>query len=350
MLDRDAIIDILREERGSEIDSLFRKAYQKKVETIGSKVYLRGLIEISNSCTKNCYYCGIRRGNREVNRYELVEKEVLDAAEFALNAGYGSLVIQGGERSGFAFTRKITKLLKEIKTISDNKLGITLSLGEQSYEVYKEWFEAGAHRYLLRIETSNEDLYYKIHPKNTLHSFQKRVEALSDLRKAGYQVGTGVMIGLPFQQYGDLADDLIFFRDNDIDMIGMGPYIEHTQTPLIKHQDLLKTPQERLLLTFKMISILRLLVPDINIAATTAMQTIDPLGREKAVMAGANIIMPNMTINRVRKDYQIYENKPGIDEDADITKSRLVDNLKKANISIGWNEWGDSRHFDKNRK
>ena len=260
------------------------------------------------------------------------------------------MVIQGGERHDKKFRDKITSILKEVRKISsESPLGITLSLGEQPFDVYQEWFEAGAHRYLLRIESSTQELFEKIHPVDESHSFQTRLTALKDLRRAGYQVGTGVMIGLPFQTLGHLADDLLFFKDFDIDMCGMGPYLEHSQTPLYQYKDLLIPKEERLELSLKMVAILRLMMPKINIAATTAMQSIDPAGREKAILAGANVIMPNLTLTEVRGDYSIYENKPGVGEDASITSSSLERMLQNAGIPIGYNEWGDSLHF-KDRK
>ena len=266
---------------------------------------------------------------------------MLDGAEFAMKAGYGSLVLQAGERTSPEYTRFVTKLLKRIREISAGKLGITLSLGEQSIDTYKEWFDAGAHRYLLRIETSDPVLYSKIHPNNSTHSWERRVRAIKDLIKVGYQTGTGVMIGLPYQTIDNLADDLLFIKDMGVHMVGMGPYLKHSETPLGQ----LGENSTDLDMTLKMVSVLRLLMPKINIAATTAMQVIDPYGRERAVLAGANIIMPNMTITEVREDYQIYENKPGIKDDADISKSKLEENLSKMGIEIGWNEWGDSKAF-----
>ncbi len=345
-IDRNFLISWLNEKDPIKIHSLFELAYRTKVENIGEKVFLRGLIEISNICRKNCLYCGIRSDNHHTTRYEISKSEVLDAAQFAIDARYGSLVIQGGERGDKAFVNKITDIVSSIKSLSkDFPLGITLSLGEQPYEIYKEWFDAGAHRYLLRIESSNRELFNKIHPNDSLHSFETRLDSLTNLKKIGYQVGSGVMIALPFQTPQILADDLLFFKEFDIDMCGMGPYLEHDETPLYKYKDILLPQSERLILSLKMIALLRLLMPDINIAATTALQVIDNQGREKAILAGANIIMPNMTITQVRDSYQIYNNKPGINDDAAISKSLLESNLNKLKIPIGWDQWGDSIHF-----
>lgn len=347
---KENIVELLGEKDPNRVQQLYDDAFRTKIDNVGNKVYLRGLVEITNICRKNCLYCGIRRDNPSNDRYEIDIEDVIPAARFAYEQGYGSMVIQGGERHDKKFRDKITSILKEVRKISsESPLGITLSLGEQPYEVYKEWFEAGAHRYLLRIESSTQELFEKIHPVDESHSFQTRLTALKDLRRAGYQVGTGVMIGLPFQTLGHLADDLLFFKNFDIDMCGMGPYLEHSQTPLYQYKDLLIPKEERLELSLKMVAILRLMMPKINIAATTAMQSIDPAGREKAILAGANVIMPNLTLTEVRGDYSIYENKPGVGEDASITSSSLERMLQNAGIPIGYNEWGDSLHF-KDRK
>jgi len=325
---------------------LFNKAKEVRNNTIGNKVYFRGLVEFSNKCSKNCYYCGIRVGNTNCNRYELTDYEVLDAIKYAFDNNFGSVVIQAGERIDRHFIDRIDNLLKEIKHLSSGKLGITLSLGEQTEETYSRWFASGAHRYLLRIEASDQGLYKKLHPNDENHDFEKRMEALQLLRKCGYQVGSGVMIGLPYQKIENLADDLLFLKNIDVDMVGMGPYIEHEDTPLYKYRDMLPSKEERFNLSLKMLAILRLMVKDINMAATTAMQTLDNFGREKALDAGANIIMPNLTPLKYRDSYLLYENKPGVNEEADDTKQNIEKRLKKAGYTIGYGEWGDSRHFD----
>jgi len=328
---------------------IFEKAYQTKKEYVGTKVYYRGLIEFSNICAKDCYYCGIRRSNKNTDRYEIGEKHILEAAKFAYENNYASVVLQSGERTDKVFIDKIEHLLKEIKKLSNGKLGITISLGEQTEEVYQRWFDSGAHRYLLRIEATNRELYSKIHPNNDLHDYDKRLKALYALKKVGYQTGTGVMVGLPFQTIENLADDLLFFKEFDIDMNGMGPFIEHEHTPLWEYRDTLMPQKERLFLTFKMIALLRIMMKDINIAAATALQAIDPLGREKALKVGANVIMPNVTPTVHRKDYQLYQNKPCIDEGADDCVSCLDARIGLVGDQIGYGEWGDSIHF-KNRK
>ncbi|WP_218043795.1 [FeFe] hydrogenase H-cluster radical SAM maturase HydE [Flavobacterium franklandianum] len=324
---------------------LFKKSKEITDSLIGNKVHLRGLIEYSNVCIKDCLYCGIQKSNKNTQRYTLSDEEVIQCALYALEHNYGSIAIQSGERTDPLFISKITHLLKGIKKLSNGKLGITLSLGEQTLETYKEWFDAGAHRYLLRIETSNRALYSKIHPNNDLHNFDKRLEALQNIRKAGFQLGTGVMIGLPHQTIGNLADDLLFLKALDVDMVGMGPYIEHFETPLFEARHLLKTPQERLDLTFKMIASLRIIMKDINIVAATALQAIDKIGREKAIRYGANILMPNITPGNFRNNYKLYQDKPCTDENANDCNTCIDARMSMIGSEIGYNEWGDSKHF-----
>lgn len=331
-----------------DLAKLAKKALDTKREYIGNTVHYRGLVEFSNICAKDCYYCGIRMGNQKTTRYNASNEEILQAAKYAFENNFGSLVLQCGEISSPYFVDRVDQLLKEIKKLSDNKLGITLSCGEQSKETYQRWFDSGAHRYLLRIESSVKSLYYKIHPNNDKHNFERRLQALQDLKDTGYQTGTGVMIGLPFQTLDDLADDLLFFKNFDVDMIGMGPYIEHEDTPLYQYKHMLDTKENRFKLALRMIAVLRILMKDINIAAATALQAIDPIGREKALNVGANIIMPNITSSDYRGNYLLYEDKPCIDEEADECKSCLEARIHLAGDTIGYDQWGDSKHF-KNR-
>jgi len=329
-------------------NKIYKKAAEVKTKYVGNKTYYRGLVEFSNKCVKDCYYCGIRASNKNTVRYDLSDESILYAVEYAHKNKYASVVFQSGERSDAAFTERITNLLKKSKEITNNEIGITISLGEQSKEVYQQWFDAGAHRYLLRIESSNKKLFQKIHPVNNRHDFDTRIQALKDLKSIGYQTGTGVMIGLPFQTYEDLADDLLFFKELDIHMIGMGPYVEHNETPLFHYKDILIPQIDLFNLTLKMIAILRIMMKDINIAAATALQAIDKAGREKALKVGANIIMPNITPTENRTNYQLYQNKPCIDESADDCSNCLEARINIAGDSIGYGEWGDSKHFKLN--
>lgn len=334
---------------GDNLRLLFKKAGEVRELFVGNKVYFRGLVEFSNVCDKDCYYCGIRKSNQNINRYNLTDSEILDAVHFADENEFGSIVLQAGENSSPAFADRITRLLKQIKQLSDGRLGITLSVGEQSESVYRQWFEAGAHRYLLRVETTNQSLYRKIHPHDQHHDFNRRLDCLNSLKTVGYQTGTGVMIGLPFQTIGDLANDLLFFQQFGIDMVGMGPYIEHSETPLFAFRHELLPIRERFDLSLKMIAVLRILMKDINIVAATALQAIDPLGREKGIKVGANIIMPNITPGLYRNDYSLYENKPCVDEEPAQCKGCLDARIALADGEIGYGEWGDSKHFMNNK-
>ncbi len=341
---QDDLIALLQVQ-GEQRNALFKKSNEVKNSIVGKKVFFRGLVEFSNICSKDCLYCGIRKSNKKVVRYNATDDEILAACRFAWENRFGSVVLQSGEIASPAFIKRVENLLKKIKKFSNNELGITLSCGEQSRDTYLRWFESGAHRYLLRIEASNPALYYKIHPNTKKHSFEKRVEALHSLRVTGYQVGTGVMIGLPFQTIEDLAGDLLFLKEIDIDMCGMGPYIEHEHTPLYQCRHLLKTKLERFDLALNMIAVLRLMMPDINIAAATALQAIDPAGREKALNVGANIIMPNLTPCDYRKEYLLYKDKPCLDEDAELCRNCIEARIELAGCEIGYGEWGDSKHF-----
>jgi biotin synthase len=339
----------LLESEGESKTLLFRKSAEVKEKYIGNKVWLRGLIEFSNICGKDCLYCGIRKGNKNLTRYNLSDDEILTAAKFAFENKYGSIALQSGEIESLSFSGRIEKLINKIKKLSKGSLGITLSVGEQDSEVYKRWFDAGAHRYLLRVESTNRKLYGKIHPDNKIHDFDRRLKCLQNLKDIGYQTGTGVMIGLPFQTMDDLASDLLFMKEFNIDMCGMGPYIEHADTPLIKSGGKLLSLDKRFDLTLKMIAIIRIMMKDINIVAATALQAIDPMGREKAVKIGANILMPNITPGKYRDSYKLYDNKPCTNDSAEDCQSCLEARVTLADAEIIYSEWGDSKHYDNRR-
>ena len=348
-LSREDIVMLLKTE-GYDKDLLFRRSAEIKRAFIGNKVWFRGLIEFSNVCSKDCLYCGIRKGNKNLERYTLSDDEILTAAKYAFDNRYGSIALQSGELESRSVTDRIENLLHKIKELSNGELGITLSVGEQETDVYKRWFDAGAHRYLLRMESTSPELYKKIHPGNSKHNFERRLNCLKSLQEIGYQTGTGVMIGLPFQSIEDLAADLIFMHDFNIDMCGMGPYLEHPDTPLNEFAGQLLTLSERLDLTLKMIAIIRIMMKDINIVASTALQAIDPYGREKAISIGANIIMPNITPGKYRENYKLYSNKPGTDHSKDECGISLEERLSFSDTRIVYGEWGDSKHYDSRKR
>ncbi|MCK9572918.1 MAG: [FeFe] hydrogenase H-cluster radical SAM maturase HydE [Candidatus Omnitrophica bacterium] len=342
-MEKKEMLQILETDDFGFIDSIFQSAYETKLEYTGNKVYFRGIIEFSNLCTKDCFYCGIRKSNVSLKRFSMTQDEIIEAALFADKSGYGSIVLQSGERTDEEFVSFIEQLIETIKQRTNNRLGITLSLGEQAADIFKRWHSAGAHRYLLRIETSNKKLYEHLHPDD--HSYDKRLNCLDVLRDIGYQVGTGVMIGLPYQTNDDLANDILFFEKHDIDMIGMGPYIVHNDTPLAKSVTF--DPQKNFLLGLKMIALARLHLKDINIASTTALQALDARGREEGLKAGANIIMPNITPVKYRNFYRLYEGKPCLDENASLCQSCLDERIQSIGEKIGYSQWGDSPHFFK---
>jgi biotin synthase len=336
--------DILLEHNSNEIKQIFHQAKSVKQNTLGHGVYLRGLIELSNICTKDCYYCGIRKSNTAVNRYLMTEEEIISSAMFAFEKGFGSIVLQSGERSDDKFIIFIESIIDKINYLTSRQLRITLSLGEQSKGTYRRWHNAGAHRYLLRIETSNESLYKKLHPID--HSLSNRVNCLSALKDIGYQLGTGVMIGLPFQTIDDLVNDMIFFKEMDVDMIGMGPFIEHSQTPLFGQPiNIVNSRSQLIELSLKMIAATRIFLPKINIAATTALQALDPLGREKGINAGANVIMPNISPPKFREDYLLYEDKPCVNDLADDCFDCVIKRIEFTGQKVALFSNGDSLNF-----
>ncbi|HNX74699.1 MAG TPA: [FeFe] hydrogenase H-cluster radical SAM maturase HydE [Candidatus Rifleibacterium sp.] len=342
------IEQLLGLEKPEELEKLFAAAYAVKTRFVGRVAWFRGLVEMSNICSKDCYYCGIRRSNTHTDRYLIPEEDVIKSAVWAWQAEYGSAVLQAGERSDPEFIAMVERIISEIRLRTNGELGLTLSLGEQSEETYRRWFAAGAHRYLLRIETSNPELYRKLHPAD--HSYDERLECLNRLRRAGFMVGTGVMVGLPFQNLRHLAEDVMFFKGQDVDMIGMGPYIYHNDTPLAAHRSAWEIPTPKLLnLGLKMIAVTRLVLRDVNIASTTALQALQDNGRELGLLAGANVIMPNTTETQYRANYQLYENKPCLDENASMCRGCLQRRIEAIGEKIGFGGWGDSPHYARRR-
>ena len=313
-LSLDEIITLLN----SDGKDLFAAADEVRKKYKGDAVHLRGLIEFSNICRCNCFYCGLRCENKKVERYRLADEEILQFALNAINAGYKTLVLQSGEDTYFT-TEKICSILRMLKKYD---VAITLSIGERSFEDYSEFKKAGADRYLLRIETTDKSLYQALHPKM---SIENRFECLYNLKKLGYETGTGVLVGLPNQTVVSLAKDILFFKELNADMVGIGPLIPHPDTPL---KDAEKDNFDTAL---KVMALTRLLLPDINIPATTAMETIRPNGRIIALNSGANVVMPNMTQGGYRKKYEIYPNKICVNDSPD----KCINCIKGKIQSIG---------------
>jgi len=329
-----------------EIERLRQRANEVLNLHVGDAVYYRGIVEFSNICALDCHYCGIRRSNGLVERYSLDRDTVISSAKWCAEQGYGSVVLQSGERRDPAFVDYVEDLMREIKrtTVSEKLprgVGITLSVGEQSLETYRRFYAAGAHRYLLRIETTDEELYQTLHPSS--QRLEERKLCLDYLKETGFQVGTGVMIGSPGQSTAMLARDVLFFRERDIDMIGMGPYLVHNQTPMALKGQMEK--EKLLQLSLNMIAVCRIVLKDVNIAATTALQAVVSDGRERGLSYGANVTMPNITPTEVRSSYKLYEGKPCMDEGRLECKSCLLGRVRSIGRDVAFDQWGDSKHF-----
>ena len=293
-LSKNEIVELLKDDQYN--DELFKAADRVRKKYVGDEVHLRGLIEFSNICKQNCLYCGLRRDNKNIKRYRLKPEQIINFAKNARNLGYRTVVLQSGEDDFFNVER-MTKIIKSIKQLD---VAITLSIGEKTREEYKAYKEAGADRYLLRIETTDKELYEKLDP-NMSHENRKR--CLKDLKELGYEVGTGCLIGLPGQTIESIADDILFFKEIDADMIGVGPFIPNPDTPLKNEKG------GTFELSLKVMAITRILMPDINIPATTAMETLNVNGRLIALRSGANVVMPNVTEGEYRKLYALYPGK-----------------------------------------
>ena len=291
-LSKKEIIDILK----SDDVKILKEADKIRHQYVGDGVHLRGLIEFSNICKRNCLYCGLQSQNKSVKRYRLSKDEIINLARGGAALGYKTIVLQSGE-DDFYSKDLLCEIISEIKLLD---VAVTLSIGEKTFEEYKAYKDAGADRFLLRIETTDENLYKKMHP---YADFQNRKRCLYDLKKLGYETGTGCLVGLPGQTIDSLADDILFFKELDADMIGIGPFIPHPQTPL-KNEN-----TGNLDIAIKVMALTRVLLPDINIPATTAMESLREDGRLLALQSGANVVMPNLTDEFHRKMYEIYPNK-----------------------------------------
>lgn len=293
-LTKEEIVDLLV---CNEYDrQLFLAADRVRSQFVGEQVHLRGLIEFSNICQQNCYYCGLRKENAKVKRYKLSPDVIIELASKARDYEYKTVVLQSGEGESYT-VKDMQYIITSIKALG---LAITLSLGEKSKEEYRSYKDAGADRYLLRIETTNKKLYQELHPGM---SFENRVRCLRDLKDLGYEVGTGCLVGLPNQTMESLAEDILFFKSLDADMIGLGPFIPNADTPLSEAAGGTFTA------SLKVMAITRLLLPDANIPATTAMEALNKDGRMIALQSGANVVMPNVTEGEYRELYKLYPGK-----------------------------------------
>lgn len=313
------IINILKDDKINT--ELFSLADSIRKKYVGDEVHLRGLIEFSNICKRTCKYCGLRCENKSLERYRIKPDGIIAHAKMAANMGYKTIVLQSGEDDYFSVD-KICHIISEIKKFD---VAITLSIGEKSYDEYKAYKEAGADRYLLRIETTDENLYKKMHP---YMDFKNRLRCLYDLKQLDYEVGTGCLVGLPEQTISSLGNDILFFKEIEADMIGIGPFIPHPNTPL---KDSKKGNFD---LALKVMAITRILLKDINIPATTAMETLNPNGRIIALQSGANVVMPNVTTGEYRKKYEIYPDKICINEEPTKCKNCIETKIKSIGRTI----------------
>lgn len=326
-LDRSSIIELLTV---TPADELYRRADEVRREAVGDDVHLRGLIEFSNICRNDCLYCGIRRGNRQVQRYRMTEEELVETAKRAAALGFQTIVLQSGEDLYFDQAR-MCRIIEQIKRLD---VALTLSVGERDYEDYKAFRDAGADRYLIRIETTDRDLYHRLNPGM---SWEHRHECLLMIRELGYELGSGIMVGLPGQTVESIADDLLYLKDICIDMAGIGPFIPHPETPLANESG--GTLEQAL----RTMAVMRLLMPDINIPATTAMESLHPQGRIMALQAGANVVMPNVTEGEYRRLYELYPGKICVNDTPAHCRSCIGLKIRSIGRTIGQGRGGHQK-------
>lgn len=320
MFTKEQLIKLLSDQDNQQ--DLFKRADAVRHQYVGDAVHLRGLIEFSNRCRNNCLYCGIRRGNQNISRYRLTEEELIEQAKLAVRLGFKTIVLQSGED---VFYQK-DNFSRVIETIKKMDVAITLSVGERTYEEYKAWKEAGADRYLMRIETTDKELYHKLDPGM---SWDHRHECLMMIKELGYELGSGIMVGLPGQTIESIANDLLYLKEIGVDMAGIGPFIPHPDTPL---KD---SAGDNFDLSLRTMALMRLIMQDINIPATTAMETLRPMGRILALKAGANVVMPNMTEQKYRKLYTLYPGKICLNDSPEVCKTCIGFKIESIGRTIG---------------
>ncbi|MBN1394969.1 MAG: [FeFe] hydrogenase H-cluster radical SAM maturase HydE [Pirellulales bacterium] len=361
---RSEILNWLRETDAGRLEELWRLADRTRQQYVGGEVHLRGLIELSNHCVRLCGYCGLRAGNTALQRYRMSDDEVLDCARRAVEYGYGTVVLQSGE-DPLLTRERMSGLIRRIK--AETPMAVTLSLGERADDELAEWRRAGADRYLLRFETSNRELFARIHPPRadqisllpqagegsvfrTAAKRNNRLAILETLRDLGYEVGSGAMIGIPGQTYDDLADDIELFGRLDLDMVGVGPYLRHPKTPLADRRNWPEAPEGEQVpvdetMTCKVVALTRLACPRANIPATTALATLNTAnGRELGLARGANVVMPNVTPKKYRILYEIYPDKACIAETGRECRRCLIERIEALGRRLGSGR-GDSPNY-----
>ncbi len=314
-IDKPFILYWLKESDSEKLNELWTMADEIRKQNVGNEVHLRGLIEISNYCVRLCGYCGLRADRRNLKRYRMSKQEILECAKLAVEYGYGTVVLQAGE--DYKITGEwLSEIVYEIK--STTPLAVTLSMGERFLDDIITWRKAGADRYLLRFETSDRKLYNEIHPSLPKDEIS-RIDLLKKIKELGYEAGSGIMVGIPGQTYDTVADDILLFKDLNLDMIGIGPFIAHDETPMFNAPDAgtEQVPNSELM-TYKAVALSRIACPQSNIPSTTALATINKdSGREKGLNRGANVVMPNLTPLKYRKLYEVYPSKVCINESSD---------------------------------
>lgn len=331
-LSKSEYLELLQYWENEEVVKRLRtEAVRLRKQYYGDKVFTRGLIEFTNYCKNNCYYCGIRNGNRHVDRYRLTEDEILECCQTGYELGYHTFVLQGGE-DPYYHDERMEHIIRAVKNQFPD-CALTLSLGEKSYESYRRFREAGADRYLLRHETADETLYRSLHPSSM--SLKARKQCLFDLKELGYQVGAGFMVGAPGQTLEHLAEDLVFLQELQPQMIGIGPFVPHHDTIYAEEK------AGSVELTLFLLSVIRIMFPKVLLPATTALGTMDPRGREKGLAAGANVVMPNLSPVKNRKLYELYDNKICTGEEAAECKGCLSRRMEKIGYQLVY-ERGDA--------
>lgn len=334
MLTKDQWIQLIgsREVYESQAAALAKKIRE---EHFGNQIYVRGLIEFTNYCKNDCYYCGIRRSNRNAERYRLTMEQILECTDTGYELGFRTFVLQGGE-DGYYTDERLEEIIKAIKEKHPD-CALTLSLGERSRKSYELFYQAGADRYLLRHETADAGHYQRLHPEEM--SYEHRMNCLKELKAIGYQVGCGFMVGSPGQTEKTLAEDMLFIQEFQPHMVGIGPFVPHHETPFGRE------PGGTVEDTLYLLSLIRILEPTVLLPATTALGTIDPRGREKGILAGANVVMPNLSPTNVRKKYELYDNKICTGDEAAECRSCLSNRMKTIDCELvtyrgdapGWN-------------
>lgn len=334
-LSADELLKLLKTEDKEALEYLRKSAEEKRQSVYGKDIFLRGLIEFTSYCKNDCYYCGLRRSNKNAQRYRLSKEQIMDCCKNGYELGFRTFVLQGGEDLYFT-DEKIVEIVKSIKEKYPD-CAVTLSIGEKSKESYEKFFKSGADRYLLRHETANQSHYSKLHPKEL--QLKTRIKCLKELKEIGFQTGCGFMVGSPYQTDENLVEDLLFIKELNPAMVGIGPFISHKDTPF---KNMANGTLEK---TLKLLAIIRLLLPKVLLPSTTALGTINPKGREMGVLWGANVVMPNLSPTDVRKKYMLYDNKICTGDEA--AECRYC--MQKRMESIGYQvvtDRGDYKDFE----